>query len=127
MKQTILILLILTSSLFAEKKVPNAKPEIKPIVDLLTAVKTQNVKLLESVFSKRMVERLSVKPGWKSSLKEYTKVFKKEFGDYSLKDFIFEFQGTDRDKGRINVIYKNKSLAKLSIIKEGELWKMNER
>ena len=127
MKQIIILLFILTSSLFAEEMSREVTPEEKPIVNLFTAVKTQNVKLLESVFSQRMIQKLSIKPGWDAALKEYTRVFEQEFGDFELKDFAFFFEETKDSKGRITILFKGKNSAALSIIKEGKEWKMDEK
>ena len=126
MKQTIFILFIFASSLFADTKDSNTNPEVRPIINLITAVNTQDMKLLESVFSQRMVKSLST-IGWERALKGYTEAFKIEFEDYSLKNFTLEFKESQSGKGQIEIIYKEKKPFYISVIKEGLHWKMDEK
>lgn len=100
-----------------------------PIHNLLKSVKTQDKDLLKSSFSKRMVKNLGNGPGWAESLKQYTLLFKKEFGNYQMSDFKYKFIPSKNDpkKGQVSIIFKGKKLEGLRVIKEGDSWKMDER
>jgi hypothetical protein len=101
----------------------------EPFVALVRAVKTSDIQLLKTVWSKSMTSH--VKPAeadeyWKSTLKTYQEGFATELGEYTVDDFTVTFTGEDT-RGRLNVSFKGKDLPALRIIKEGDSWKLDER
>ena len=80
---------------------------------------------LKTVFSREMRKSLE-KEGWDNVLKNYQTGFEKEFGDYKLEDFIFEYSGSEQE-GKVLIGYKEKKLPGLQVIKESTGWKLNER
>ena len=127
-----LIKLIAISTIFIQTlsaNTDNITPQANPIYNLFDSIIMQNETQLKTVFSERMVTTLEKKYGWTESLKQYTKLFKKEFGDYQMKDLSFKFEAdsTNDSKGRIWTFFKGKKTENLSIILENDKWKMNER
>jgi hypothetical protein len=100
-------------------------PPARPVFSLLEAVKDEDRERLKTVFSEVMRKRLE-KEGWDKVLKSYQKVFRKEFGDYKLEGFTFEYIG-GAEKGQVLVRHKGKKLPGLRVIKEQTDWKVNER
>jgi len=100
-------------------------PPARPVFGLLQAVKDEDRERLKTVFSEAMRKSLE-KEGWDKVLKSYQKVFEKEFGDYKLEDFTFEYIGGG-EEGQVLVEHKGKKLPGLRVIRERTDWKINER
>ncbi len=100
-------------------------PQARPIRTWLRSVKDGDEKKLETVFSAELRKQIAA-GGWDKALKTYQIVFKQEFGNYELEDFEFAFTGDER-KGKVSIVYKKKKLPGLRVIKEGTVWKVNER
>lgn len=100
-------------------------PPARPVFRLLKAVKDGDQKLLKTVFSEEIRKSFD-EEGWDKALKTYQKVFQKEFGDYRLEDFAFDYTGGER-KGKVFVEHKGKKLPGLRVVQEPTGWKVNER
>lgn len=100
-------------------------PQARPVFAWFQAVKAGDKAQLKTVFSQRM-QTEHAKMGWDKVLKMYQDVFKKDFGDYKLDEFSFEFNGDDK-KGEVLTVHNGKKLGELRVIKEGADWKVNER
>jgi len=100
-------------------------PEARPVFNWLNAVKNGDQDQLKTVFSEQMRQRFD-EQGWAKVLTTYQDGFKKEFGDYELDDFVFEFTGGE-DSGQVTVVYRGKKLPGLRVVKEKTDWKVNER
>jgi len=108
-----------------QKKSAAIPPQAKPIADWLDSIKVSNLQLFKSVYSEKMKARLE-KRGWDKVLKEYQDSCEKAFGDYDLTDFRFSFEGDDKS-GAVAITFEGKQLAPLSVTKENNKWKINER
>lgn len=108
----------------APDKSKEIAPQAKPVFTLLKAVKSGDQELLRTAFSVRMQTGLDDN-GWDELLKTYQESFKKEFGEYKLDEFTFEFTGTETE-GQVSVVHKGKDLPGLYVIKEKASWKLNE-
>ncbi len=102
-----------------------ASPQVKPIADWLDSIKVSNLQLFKSVYSEKMKASLE-KRGWDKVLKEYQDSCEKAFGDYDLTDFRFSFEGDDKS-GAVKITFKGEQLPPLSVTKENNKWKINER
>lgn len=100
-------------------------PQARPVFTWLKAVKDGDQKQLKTVFSERMRKTFD-EEGWDRVLKTYQEVFKKDFGDYKLEDFAFEYTGGE-EEGKVSVVHKGKRLSGLRVIKEKTDWKVDER
>jgi hypothetical protein len=108
-----------------QKKSAAISPQVKPIADWLDSIKASNLQLFKSVYSEKMKAGLE-KRGWDKVLKEYQDSCEKAFGDYDLADFGFSFEGDDK-AGAVEITFKDKQLPPLSVTKENNKWKINER
>jgi hypothetical protein len=97
----------------------------RPVFSLLKAVKDGDQERLKEVFSEG-VRKMFDEEGWDKVLQTYREVFGKEFGDYGLEDFAFQYTGGERE-GKVVVEHKGKKLPGLRVIKEPTGWKVNER
>ncbi len=129
---SVLLIFMSTNSLLAAnqakespKTLKGIVPQALPIVTWLKAAKNGDQKQLKTVFSESMQKRLE-EEGWDKVLKTYQEGFKKEFGDYKIEEFTFEFQGK-KEEGEVSIIHKGKKLPGLRVIKEKADWKVNER
>ena len=103
-------------------------PQAQPVVAWLKAVKTSDLDLLKTVWSKRMTSRIpkeKEEEHWKQTLKMYKDLWAKEFREYKITDFVFTFEGDDA-KGKVVMEFKGKKLPGLRVIKEDKDWKVNE-
>lgn len=100
-------------------------PQAQPIVAWLHAAKLNDVEQLELVFSERMKRKFK-KDRWSDLLEGYQIAFKHDFGDYEMEDFTFEFNG-DKDKGEVIVFHNGVTYGGLSVVKEKESWRVDER
>lgn len=108
-----------------QKKSAAISPQVKPIADWLDSIKASNLHLFKSVYSEKMKAGLE-KRGWDKVLKEYQDSCKRAFGDYDLANFGFSFEGDDKS-GAVKITFKGEQLAPLSVTKENNEWKINER
>ncbi len=100
-------------------------PQARPFLLLLEAVKNEDEQKLKTVHSERIKEGLE-KKGWANVMKQYQGAFKQQFGEYKLKEFTFEYEGSEM-KGRVAIARNGYALSKLHVIYENGVWKMNER
>jgi len=104
-------------------------PQARPIVRLLKAVKNSDVEALKTVWSEHLISQVNPSGAdelWKKILDSYKQVFEKEFGEYEITDFKFEFKG-DVEKGKVVIIFRDEKEPDLLVVKEGNEWKVNER
>ncbi len=127
MNRSCIVFLCIFSSflLHLDAQAEENSPQAQPILTWLKSVKDGDEKKLETVFSVKLRKQIAA-GGWDKALKTYQTVFKQEFGNYELEDFGFEFTGDER-KGKVSVVFKTKKLPGLRVIKEGAVWKVNER
>lgn len=128
--------LFIFSALCTEGSSQDITPEARPVYALFKAIKQNDVELFKSAYSERMkaefMEEEDFKGDWQNVLGYYSKVMKEGilngggFGDYELKDFSFTYTGTDTE-GEITIIFKGEENGDLSVIKEGESWKIDEK
>ncbi|HEX6728988.1 MAG TPA: hypothetical protein VF074_03210 [Pyrinomonadaceae bacterium] len=127
------LLLFLTLNPFvgidwAQDRPDNAKshiPQAQPVVSWLMAVREGAEKKLKTTFSERMRKRFD-ETGWDEVLKTYQQAFEKEFGDYRLEDFAFEYSGGELE-GKVSILYKGKKVPGVRVIKEQGEWRVDER
>ena len=100
-------------------------PQARPFLLLLEAVKNGDEHKLKTVHSERIKEGLE-KKGWSNVMKQYQDAFKKEIWEYKLKEFTFEYEGSEM-KGRVAIARNGNAIGKLHVIYENGIWKMNER
>ncbi|HEU0144072.1 MAG TPA: hypothetical protein VFQ47_04740 [Nitrososphaera sp.] len=112
-------------------------PQAVPVRTLLNAVRLSDTQLLQTAFSPAMVKSFE-KDGltWEEVLNVYTNIYRKEFGDYKIDDFVYSFQAdpvvsdkvTD-ERGKVTIIFKGEEHGGLRVIREvGSVqWKLNER
>src|SRR5262245_26467373 len=74
-------------------------PQAQPVLVWLSAIKTGDQEQLKTAFSESMRRKLE-QEGWARVLTIYQDGFKREFGDYTLDDFTFEFTGGE-DSGQV--------------------------
>lgn len=126
MRWSILVVSLTANFLFAGDRFQSENiPQAQSVIRWLKAVKEGDQKLLKNVFSEKLRERFD-EEGWDKVLKTYQKAFEKEFGDYRLEDFAFEFDGGEQ-KGKVLIFHKGKKLPGVQVIKEQNDWKVNER
>ena len=102
-----------------------AMPQVRPVLQWLSAVKSGNQDRLKTAFSAPM-QRQFEQEGWPGVLRTYRDAFQKAFGDYVLEDFSFEFVG-DADRGQVLVMHKGNKLPGVRVIRESTGWKVDER
>ena len=100
-------------------------PEAASVIAVLKAAKRSDVAGFKNAYSKPIREDKG-QGDWEKNLKEAQVNMKKLFGDYQLNDFSFTFAG-DREKGKVTLSHKGKEAFPLSVIKEGDMWKVDER
>jgi hypothetical protein len=67
------------------------------------------------------------KGDWEKILKYYSKVLHDSgFGDYRLEDFNLSYTGS-ATKGEVSLVYKGKDSGELTVINEGDVWKIDEK
>jgi hypothetical protein len=123
-----LALNFLVTTVLSQVGPENAKsliPQAQPVVTWLMAVKEGDEKKLRAAFSERMRKRFD-EEGWEKVLKIYQKAFEKEFGDYRLEDFAFEYAGGEKE-GKVSISHKGRKLPGVQVIKEDTDWRVNER
>lgn len=116
--------IVLSCSILQGQEV-KTPPEASPVIAVLKAAKDSDVAGFKNAYSKRIREDKS-QGDWDKNLKEAQANIKKQFGDYELKDFSFTFAG-DKEKGKVSLSHKGKEAFPLSVIKEGDKWKVDER
>jgi len=116
--------IVLSCSILRAQEV-TTPPEAAPVIAVLKAAKGSSIAGFKNAYSKRIREDKD-QGDWQKNLKEAQVNTKKLFGDYHLSDFSFTFSG-DREKGKVTLFYKGKEAFPLSVIKEGEKWKVDER
>lgn len=104
---------------------PAILPTVRPIAVWLTAVKDDDQEALKTVFSEGMRRQFDAE-GWGKVMRTYQELFKKEFGDYRLEDFSFEFRGDER-QGTVSIVYRGRTLPGLRVVNEQNAWKIDER
>lgn len=104
------------------------EPQARPVALLLIAVQDSDLDLFKSAFSSRMQKSIASEGAgeWRVGMREYKKLFAKEFGDYRIDDFEFSFSG-DARKGRANVSLRGRELPGLAVVCEGSEWKLDEK
>ena len=100
-------------------------PPVRPVAVWLAAVKDADQEQLKTAFSEAMRRQFD-RDGWDTAMRTYQEIFKKEFGDYRLEDFSFEFTG-DENRGTVSIAYKGRTLPALRVINEKNEWKIDER
>jgi hypothetical protein len=103
----------------------NVVPQARPVIELLRSVKNGDLNELKSVFAEA-VEKNFDGIGWDEIMTTYRELFAKEFGDYEMVDFTFEFSGSE-DEGAVSIVHKGKELPAMRVICENSNWKLNER
>ncbi|HEX5108440.1 MAG TPA: hypothetical protein VFV95_08345 [Vicinamibacterales bacterium] len=109
----------------AQVKVEEIVPEARPVLMWLDAVKIGDLDRFKTAFSERMRQQFE-KQGWATVLMTYQDNFRQAFGDYRLEDFVFQFTG-GADSGYVSIVHQGKKLPALSVVKEKNEWKVNER
>ena len=82
--------------------------QARPIVQLLEAVKDSGVGRIKSAWSRRTISTINpdgTDEHWKKVLDLYRQVLKREFGQYQITDFKFEFEGNE-EKGEVIATFK---------------------
>lgn len=83
-----------------------------------------------------MIKIFEEKNTWEEVLNTYTNAFQKQFGNYKLEDFAYDFIPDDKvigkaanENGRLKITVKGKDMGGMKIIREAESeqWKLNER
>jgi hypothetical protein len=103
-----------------------AKDTIKqsiPFMNMLKAAESSDIKKFKSAYSKRIREDKE-QSDWKKNVSEAKKNIKKIFGDIKDDNFTFKF---DKDKSKLEVLFKGKSACLIDVIQEDGKWKLNER
>ena len=108
-----------------QRRNATASPQAKPFLDLLESLKTSNLELFKTVHSERMKAGFE-KQGWDKVFRGYQNEWKTELGDFELTDFDLFFEAEDRPDV-LKIEFKGKQLGSLQLIKENNLWKINER
>lgn len=91
---------------------------------LLLAAREQDLELFKSAYSMPLRVRLD-RLGWERMLRHYGQSFRRQFGDYSLDDFECSFEG-DEARGQVTIVFKGQPLPPLSVVREGEAWKLDQ-
>jgi len=102
-----------------------ASLQAKPFLDFLESLKTSNLELFKTVYSERMKAGFE-KQGWDKVFRGYQNECKTEFGDFELTDFDLFFEAEDHPDV-LKIEFKGKQLGSLQLVKENNLWKINER
>ena len=100
-------------------------PEAAPVIAVLKAAKGSDTAGFKNAYS-RPIREDQDQGRWENNLREAQVNLKKLFGDYQLNDFSFTFSG-DREKGKVTLFHKGEEAFPLTVIKEGEKWKVDER
>ena len=99
--------------------------KVRSVALWFKAADENDLSTLKSVFSKRMVEQFD-RQGWDKVMKRYHELFRREYGEYDLANFGFEFSELGVTKGEVIVTFKSKRLGGLRVIQEGGRWKVDE-
>ncbi len=100
-------------------------PQAKPIADWLDSIKVSNLELFKTVYSERMKAGFE-KQGWDKVFRGYQNEWETELGDFELTDFDLFFEAENMPNV-LKIQFKDKQLGSLQLIKENNLWKINER
>ena len=106
-------------------------PQVVPVALLLKSIMEGDSALLQLVYSNRMKDDFAkedaFKGDWEKILKYYSKVLHDSgFGDYRLEDFNLSYTGS-ATKGEVSLVYKGKDSGELTVINEGDVWKIDEK
>jgi len=122
--------LMMVRSLIPSRTNQTVIPQAKPVIAWLESSKTSDLDLFKTVWSSRMIE-IRIPPEnnderWKELLEGYKQSWSEEFGEYVISDFVFTYEGDDSE-GEVVIEFKGKKYGGLSVIKEDDEWKVNER
>lgn len=95
------------------------------MVAILKAAKSADATMFRDAYSTR-IRQEDQQSDWGKNLKEAQVNMKEKFGDYQVTDFTFSFAGDDA-KGKLEVTFKGKAQFALAVVKEGGVWKLDER
>lgn len=95
------------------------------MIAILEAAKHSDTTQFREAYSSR-IRQESGQSDWSKNLKEAQATLEEKFGDYRLSDFDFSFAGDDA-KGKLEVTFKGKAQFVIAVVKEGGVWKLDER
>jgi len=98
---------------------------VYPVRTWLEAVKDGDPEQLRSSFSKRIRQQFDDER-WKERLKTCQEALTREFGDYSPSEFGFEYMTSGDEDGQVTVFRKRKEFRTVQIVKEDEVWKIDQ-
>jgi hypothetical protein len=119
-----LVGLVLSCSILRAQEIKTPR-EAAPVIAVLKAVNTSDVAGFRNAYS-RPIRDDTGQSDWEKNLKDAQVNMTTLFGDYQLNDFSFTFAG-DREKGKVTLFHKGREAFPLSVIKEGDTWKVDER
>ena len=109
-------------------------PQAEPVAAWIKAVKTSDVALFKTVWSKRLLEKQAIDLNkeehstWEWLMKHHAELWTDHFQGSKVADFTFSFKGGNA-KGEVTVKFQGKEIDSrlinaLPVIKENGTWKM---
>ncbi len=123
MKKFFVIALIVTSS-FASFAQSTHIEQSTPFENVLQALKSDSVDLFMNSFSLQIIDGNKDKELWLTRLNQGKEKFKQRFGVFQPSDFLYKY---DKAESKLIVIFKGKEQFRISVIKEGNTWKLDQR
>ena len=99
-------------------------PQTRAVDAWIRAVKRGDLGAYKVAHSARM-RKVYEKSGWEKGLKAHQTAFQRAFGDYTLGDFKYAFEG-NAQRGRVKVSFRGTAMSNMSIVNEKGRWRIDE-
>jgi len=100
--------------------------QAKAVHNLYLAVNKGDPELLKKVWTKEYADRFS-KRGWSKTLKIYNEAWEVYGMDkWDLEKIEYNFHKISDIEGEVEIIYEGKNYGKVRVLKENNLWLMDE-
>ena len=100
-------------------------PQTRAVDAWIRSVKRGNLGAYKVAHSERM-RKMYEKSGWEKGLKAHQAAFQKAFGDYTLGDFKYTFEG-NAQRGRVKVSFRGTPMANMTLVNEKGRWRIDEK
>ncbi len=123
MKKIFVIAVIVTSSLTAYAQKAHII-QSTPFENVLRSMKTDSVSLFMNAFSSKIIGGEKDEKVWLSRLNQGKEKFKNRFGAFQPSDFSYSYE---KKESKLIIYFKGMEQHRMSVIKEGKAWKLNEK
>ncbi len=101
------------------------RPEARPVGLMLWAARRRAEDVVATLYSERLGARIA-RQGWREHTLEMSIATERLYGDYSLEDFGYRFDGT-RTEGVVRIVHRGETKGSMRVAREGDRWVLDER